>query len=381
MKNNITGKVPRYFEPYVNDCFHNCYAAVLQYMGLNPDIILADYLSFMYDQANDNIGVNYLYRLNTSVEFSEEELNTSLEFVYLPATVNFSSDLRDLNGIKCKNKVNINMYVEDDPNVAYSRLKELIDNGKPVITAVDLYYMRYHRAYMKEHGIHCVVITGYDEENNCFELFDKFRLSSSDFDGTLPMDEVNQGRVSDNPLPWGEMNKRPIRNLWMEICVDEAFSIDDDKLINVLKESYTRMAGKRNILGYKCGLDMLEAFEKDLMLKKEDKLDLTNIDWTRVYWYRAYLNISFKNIARNRKRFMVFVKEIDRLLPEDMVTEVCNCLEESSKHWEISANIALKMGIKKSLDLTDELVKHLSEIRRQESRVVERFEGYLSNLV
>ncbi len=375
MKNNLTAKVPRYFEPYVNDCFHNAYAAVLQYMGLNPRIILADYLSFLYDRDNENIGVNYLYRMNTSVEFTEEELNTSLEFVYLPATVSFSSDFINNNRIRYKDRVNINMYIEDDSNVAYSRLKELIDNGKPVVAAVDLYYMKYHRAYMKEHGIHCVVITGYDEENGCFELFDKFKLSSSDFDGILPIAEVNQGRVSDNPLSWGDMSKRPIRNLWMEICTDKAFNVNDEKLINVLRESCMRMTGSRNILGHKCGLDMLEAFEKDLLLKKEEVLDVT-----RIYWYRAYLNISFKNIARNRKRFMIFVKETGRLLPEHLVTEVCNCLEESSKLWDISASIALKMGIKKSLVLTGELVRQLSEIRRQESHLVERLDSYFNGL-
>ncbi len=378
MKNTLIGKVPRYFEPYVNDCFHNAYAAVLEYMGLNTRLILADYLSFMYDRASDNIGVNYLYRMNTSVEFTEEELNTSLEFVYLPATKNFSSPAEGISGeVRYKDRVNINMYIDDNPDMAYSRLKSLIDGGKPVIAAVDLYYMSYHRAYMKEHGLHCIVITGYNEKEGWFELFDKFRLSSSDFDGRISIMEVNQGRVSENPLALSNnILKRPVKNLWIEIYGENNFQISNEKLMNVLVESCSRMTGKKQVLGQECGLKALDSFISGLLLKKEKGLDNADINW-----YRNYLNMSFKNIARNRKRLMVFVNEISRLLPENLVQEVCRYLDESSKHWDISASIALKLGIKKSLDLTDELVKQLSEVRNLESCLVEELENYLNNKV
>lgn len=378
MKNTLIGKVPRYFEPYVNDCFHNAYAAVLEHMGLNTRLILAYYLSFMYDRASDNIGVNYLYRMNTSVEFTEEELNTSLEFVYLPATKIFSSSAEAITGeVRYKDRVNINMYIDDNPDMAYSRLKSLIDSGKPVIAAVDLYYMSYHRAYMKEHGLHCIVITGYNEREGWFELFDKFRLSSSDFDGRISIKEVNQGRVSENPLALSNnILKRPVKNLWIEIYAENNFQISNEKLMNILFESCSRMTGKKRVLGQECGLEALNSFMNGLLLKKEKGLDNADINW-----YRNYLNMSFKNIARNRKRLMVFVNEISRLLPENLVQEVCRYLDESSKHWDISASIALKLGIKKSLDLTDELVKQLSEVRNLESCLVEELENYLNNKV
>ncbi len=374
MKNNLTEKVPRYFEPYVNDCFHNAYAAVLEYMGLNTRLILADYLSFMYDPANGNIGVNYLYRMNTSVEFTEEELNTSMEFVYLPATKMYSGPAEGNNGeVRFKDRVNINMHIEDNPDMAYLRLKSLIDSGKPVIAAVDLYYMGYHRAYMKEHGLHCIVITDYDEKEGWFELFDKFKLSSSDFDGRISIAEVNQGRASENPLALSNnILKRPVRNLWVEVYAENNFQISNEKLMNILVESCCRMNGQKRILGRECGLKALDSLMNGLLLKKEKGLEHTDISW-----YRTYLNMSLKNIARSRKRFMVFINEISSLLPENLAQEVCRYLDESSKHWDISASVALKLGIKKSLALTDELVKQLSEVRSLESCLVEKLEKFL----
>lgn len=373
MSEEFNNGVPRYFEPHVNDCFHNAYSAVLLHMGLNPNLILADYLSFMYDSKNDYVGVNYFYRPNTSVEFTEEELNTSLEFVYLPPTTVYSPVAEKNREVRYKDRIHINMYIDDGPDLAYQRLKELLDKGVPVVAAVDLFYMNYHRAYKKEHGLHCVVFTGYNEREGYFELFDKYRLSSSDFDGRLPISEVNQGRMSDNPLPLGDMSqKRPVRNLWMEIKKDKDFKISNDKLMNILDESCKRMRGQKEVLGYKCGLDAIDIFCESLSAKKKEEFDNA-----KVHWYRVYLNGSLKNISRSRKRFVVFIKEISCFLPEQLVSELCVSLEDSSKHWDICSSICLKLGIRKSMEMTDDLIKQLQVIRELESGIVERLEGYL----
>ena len=108
------------------------------------------------------------------------------------------------------------------------------------------------------------------------------------------------------------------------------------------------------------------------MEKKNEKLDNE-----KVYWYRVYLNGSLKNISRSRKRFGVYIKEISSLLPEQLVTSLCVSLEESSKHWDICSSIALKLGIRKSLDMVDDLVSQLEIIREMENRIVEKLEGYL----
>ena len=72
MKKHFIDGVPRYFMPHVHDCFHNALAAQLLYTGYNVNLVLADYLCFMYDKENGYMGVNYLFKYFTSVQFSEK---------------------------------------------------------------------------------------------------------------------------------------------------------------------------------------------------------------------------------------------------------------------------------------------------------------------
>ncbi|HEX3029382.1 MAG TPA: BtrH N-terminal domain-containing protein [Clostridia bacterium] len=360
--------VPRYFAPHINDCFHNGYAAILSFLNQNPDIILADYLSFMYDIKTGFIGVTFYYRHSVSVEFSEEELNTSMEFVYLPGTTVFDPETISSKDFSTKEKVNINMFIHDDAEVAYSRLKELIDGGSPVMLVVDLYYMPFHRAYQKDHGLHCIVVTGYDEEEGTFDVFDKYRLSSSDFDGKLPMSVVRDGRISDNPLSNAMAGnyKRPIRNLWMEVNVNKDFNVDESKIFKVFSESCMRMTGSKKVLGDICGLAKLEEFRNDLLKKKE------TIDEKTLFYFRTYLNGSFKNIARQRKRFGVFINEVSAILPQSTVKEITDLITQSSTNWDICANVAYKFGITKSLSLIDDLYSRLGNIKEIEAEITKK---------
>jgi len=198
-KHSISG-VPRYFVPYVADCFQNAYGALVEYYNLDPDIILADYLSFMYDPDTGYIGLNFLHKPSKSFLFSEEELNTSLEYAYFPAVTCFGERIPEDAEQLPNDKVKISIYIEDNSQTAYERLKELIHLNIPVVIVVDLYHMRYHRAFQKEHGAHAVVVTGYNEEEGYVEHFDKYSLSSSDFDGVIPLKELMLARGSENCL-------------------------------------------------------------------------------------------------------------------------------------------------------------------------------------
>ncbi len=365
--------VPRYFEPFVNDCFHNAYATVLLHMGLDPHIILADYLSFLYDPQTEYIGVNYFHRYSTSVEFTEEELNTSLEFVYQPGTKVFEPSSFTQTNLRYQDKVQINMYIHEDQEVATSRLKELISDRQPVIAVVDLYHMPYHRAYQKEHGLHCVVITGYDEAEGCYELFDRYTLSSSDFDGKLPMNEVHAGRSSNNPVsnPMAGDFQRPIRNLWMEINVAPQFQITEAKIRSILAESCRRMYGETKILGHDCGFSRLEALRGRLQSKKA-----TSLDDYHLYLYKTYYNMFFKYIARSRQRFKAFINKVQDYLPENLIAESSQLLTDSAKHWDIAANVSLKLGIAKKIELIDDLDRHLQSISNVERQAIDKFYAF-----
>ncbi|MDP4094813.1 MAG: BtrH N-terminal domain-containing protein, partial [Bacillota bacterium] len=292
-KHFISG-VPRYFEPYVCDCFQNALSAQLSHMGQNPGLVLADYLSFMYSEGEGYLGVNYLFKPNTTVEFTEEELNTSLELVYFPLPVQYGTRKGDGNH---SDRITVNMYIENDEKKAFKYVKDLIDNDIPAVAAVDLFYMPYHRAWQKEHGLHYVVITGYDEENEFFELFDKYRLSSSDFDGRLSFEQIKLARSSDNPQNNALMGdyKRPLQNIWVQAVIKDGFKPGREKLGRIISESCKRLSGERKILGLSCGIDMLDVFKRDLQERKAEGIDAQN-----AYMFRTYYNEALKTIARSR---------------------------------------------------------------------------------
>lgn len=358
--------VPRFFEPYVSDCFHNALSAQLLYLGLNPNIILADYLSFLYDKETGYMGVNYLYKYNTSVEFSEKELNTSFEQAYFPVPEIYNNNISIHNNLSGDQLI-VKMYIENDSDCAYNRVKELIDQDIPVVAAVDLFYMKYHRAYQREHGLHYVVITGYNEEEGWYELFDKYKLSSSDFDGRLSIDEIREARASENPLNNAMMGEytRPIQNVWCELENYKDFQINKDRIIATLKESCSRMNSEKKVLDNQCGFEAINTLIRDFDSKKSDELSQKN-----QYMFKTYYNETFKTIARSRKRFRVFINELNDLIPQNIQNEISNLLEESSKHWDICANLSLKLGITKKIVLLDDIINQLKNVIEKEQTVI-----------
>ncbi len=359
--------VPRFFEPYVSDCFHNALTAQMLYLGLNPNIIMADYLSFLYDKETGYMGVNYMYKYNTSVEFSEKELNTSFEQAYFPIPEVYSKDNSIHKSHLSKDQLIVKMYIENDSDHAYSRVKELIDQGIPVVVAVDLFYIQYHRAYQKEHGLHYVVITGYNEEEGWYELFDKYKLSSSDFDGRLPIDEIKLARASQNPLNNAMMGeyKRPIQNVWCELENYKDFKIQNDKIIATIKESNSRMNSEKQVLGYQCGFEAINTLISDLGNKKAEELCEKS-----QYMFKTYYNETFKTIARSRKRYRIFINELNELVSQNVIAEISELLEESSKHWDICANLSLKLGITKKLTLIDDIINQLKKVVEKEQKII-----------
>ena len=356
--------VPRYFVPHTSDCFQNAYGAVVTHLGLNPDLILADYLSFMYEAETGYIGMNFLHKSSPSFEFTEEELNTSLEYAYLPAVTCFSMN-REVELKEVPNdKIRICIYFEDNQETAHKRLKQLVNSGIPVVVVVDLYYMNYHRAYGKEHGAHAVVVTGYNEEEGYVELFDKYSLSSSDFDGRIPLDEFKLGRASENPVGSGS---KPIRNMWMEISKSPNFFYNDQRWRSILEESCKRMLGEKDILGFKCGLNVIDSFRKDLLYKKSE-LPLEEV----LRMYRHYYNYAFKIIARSRSRFGIFLMQLKGKLPERLIEEAVINLDESARKWEVISNVSLRLSLTKNINAIENLCSQLEQIRDNESRAVER---------
>ncbi len=367
MSKHFIPNVPRYFEDYVNDCFSNSISSLLTFQNINAEIVFTDYISFIYEGDTGFIGANYLYRPLVVSYSTEEECNTSCEMIYMPQVTKYAC--RDT--LKLKNdKINIIRYIEEDYNVAYSRLKELIDNDIPTIVSVDLFYMHYHGAFNKKHGFHNIVITGYDEDENYYEAFDKFKLSKSNFDGKISMDEIKLGRtsVSENGNPLTGMDaKRPINCSWIEILVGDRFKMNDSTKLNIIRESCKRMLGEEKILNQDCGLKVLDRFKQDLLLKKEAEFD----DKT-TYYFKTYLNEFLKRLGRNRKRFKKFICELDHILEKETINKLAVDLSEAAMNWDICANLSYKLGVTKKIEIIDNMCNIIDEIIRIEKDIANK---------
>ncbi len=371
MSRHLILNTPKYFKPYVNDCFVNALAPELVRRELNPNLILADYLSFLYDRESGYIGNSTFIKPNDIVFTPEEMLNTQARFLYLHKPRFYLVD--DLSNMH-DDKINIVFYIENDSDRAYSRLRELIDNDIPVIVAVDLFHMPYHRAFEKAHGLHYVVITGYDEAEGYLELFDKYKISGSDFEGRLPIEQVKSARCSENPLSDPLMGDyhRPVKNLWAEVLVGKHFKITPADIRAILLESMLRMTGKTSILGNRCGLETLDLFSEDFLLKKAEGLNDKN-----AFLFRTYYNEAFKAMARSRKRFNMFITENSFLFPRELREELSNLLDDSSKCWDVAANLCYKLTISRKMEIVDSIGSQLKQLKDDETMFTRKLEQIL----
>ncbi len=376
MNRHFIPNVPKYFEPHVSDCFLNALSAELLRRKINPNLVLVDYLSFLYDREKGYIGNSYFYQYNDLLLVTEDMLNTQLHFIYQHKPKQYPVDYHENITSLHDKKINILFYTENDSDDAYLRLKELIDADTPVIIAIDLYYMSYHRAFGKEHGFHYIVITGYDEMEGCFELFDKFRHASCDFEGKLPIDEIKLARCVDVPVSNPLIGEyfRAISNLWTEVIIGSDFQISRDDVFAILKESCLRLKGQIEILGNQCGLEMMDLFIKDILLKKAEGLSDKNL-----FLFKTYFNEAFKKMSRSRKRFNLFIAENNELIPQELITDLSVYLYESVKNWEISANLCYKLAINKNLSIIDSIASQLMKIREVETMFTNKLDAYLAN--
>lgn len=374
MRKHTIANVSRYYDPDAHDCFHNVLLSLLLYKGLNINLVLADYLCFMYDSESGHIGLNYLEKPLHTVILTEEELNTSLEYVFSPTTAHYADYNTVINDCRYGDRVKIFRFYDDDNERAYMHLKDLIDRDEPAIIAVDLFYMKYHRAFQKEHGLHYVVVIGYDEDKGLIELFDKKFNTESDFDGSLPVEDIMWARCSDNPVvdPLLGEHKRPLRNVWAEVKTG-SFTVSGHKSMNIIRKSCSRMYGEEEVLGNKCGFEMVDRFRKDLLARTESGFDDSVLNLFRYY------TASLKTIARSRRRFRVFINELSPILPGSLIGEVSGMLEESSKCWDLCSNIACKFVIRKSRELARSIYEKSGISLECEKRAVDLLYTHLTN--
>jgi len=359
--------VPRYYEPYVCDCFTNAYGALLQHRKLDPAIGLADYLNFMYDPQIQQIGINFLHGYSDTVLFTEEELNSSMPFAYLPPTSVYDEAVAELPPGVTRDRVCIRQFVHDDPAVADARLQDKLRQGEPVSVVVNLHNIHYHRAYGTQHGIHALVVTGYDAAADEYLLFDKYAMSSSDFDGRLSKQELMTARNAlcdmSNPLV-GE-RARQVRHLWMELEADPELAFKEEQARVLMAGSLRRMKGEEQVLGVRCGFPALVLFCSDLAAKADQPFDERERFRFRFNYYNA-----LKSVGRQRKRFLAFLAAADEAYGWNTLAQTRDWLTAAALHWDIAANLSLKLGLTAKLPLLAELTAQIGLAHKMEQQFI-----------
>ncbi len=129
------------FEPFNKFLFKSCYyhhlLACYSFYGADPEILLSNYIT-LYSNSED----------------------TFKEYCVFD-----KRQLRKISGV----------YDEKltEPSDFAGEVISLIDNGTPIIAAVDTYYLPYRKNdYKKTHYLHYILIVGYDKESRKYDCID-----------------------------------------------------------------------------------------------------------------------------------------------------------------------------------------------------------------
>lgn len=358
--------VTQYYEWFVSDCFTNSIANVIIQAGLDVNVVLCDYFSFFYNYSTHSIGANYPLDFNIPVYLDEkwqEFINNSYKYLKFWPVIDID-DSYCFSKARDSGKINIHRYTSSSGKTAWNRTKQILDSGNMAVCAVDIYYMKYHRYYMKEHAIHYVNVTGYDEENNLVEIFDRYKTTGSDFEGEIDLEEFILARQSENPLElsYEGITGIAINNLWVEVNIPKDFSVEEEGRLAILKKSSAIMKGQGTDKTYLYGIPGFERFISDI--EKIDQIDV-DIRFYFVYHFRS----ACKNLQRNRARFSNFIENSRVISDEKLKRAVLKDLMLSSELWGMLSNIVYKYGVKQKEETFVNIIKNLKEIKAIEMRV------------
>ncbi|HEX6290607.1 MAG TPA: BtrH N-terminal domain-containing protein [Herpetosiphonaceae bacterium] len=176
-------------------CLQDCIATVLLYYGHDPILTMGASWEFYHDPA----------------QVSREEFYHPLP---RPTLAQSMMPFHPLTST---------WHQSDDPEAAWRDVKAMIAQQKPVIVAVDNFYMPIRPAYGDVHAAHLMVAFGFDDDADEVYLLES---TPPQFRGPLPVTQFLIARNSDNPIV-GERDffftGTPIKSRWLQLEIHEPF--------------------------------------------------------------------------------------------------------------------------------------------------------------
>ncbi len=181
-----------FLKEYDNFCIHNNVKQVLDYYGIENSWAFIDTV----------IGVN--------MSITDNDIN-KLDIKYNIDTASV------LDPFLSKVKAIIpNAY--QDEFADWDTIKEKVEKGIPVITMVDVFYLKYLPYYLQANAIHSVILCGYSDELQEVCVVDWYEPYF--YKGTLKYEDFMKARASENPKGMLVNSDFPILNKWIEIEKD-----------------------------------------------------------------------------------------------------------------------------------------------------------------
>lgn len=265
---------------------------------------------------------------------------------------------RRLNiSIKCKQSTSFERTTQ--------KIKKLVSSNTPVLTYVDMYYLKYLHMY-GHFGGHSVILFGYDDQNEVFYISDRDNNDvsvntpkgdiHSDYH-LVPYDQFKNARSSKNK-PY------PTNNKYLEIDFTNYCEVNNSILKKSILEVCNNMLSNVTQMN---GVNGIRKFSKEI--KKWDKLDPKT-------FHNTCINNFFQIDAGGgtgggifRKMYGQFLIESGNLLDNDIVRECGKKLIQVSYDWDkLSINLFQLGKSRSKLTLLD-LSKSIQIIASKEEYI------------
>ncbi|HZO74141.1 MAG TPA: BtrH N-terminal domain-containing protein [Ktedonobacteraceae bacterium] len=175
-------------------CLQCCMASVMHYYGRDPILTLGAVWDFYY---------------------SPEDLRK--EEFYSPCRWSGLAE-----SLLPYHPVTSRWHQPDDPEVGWLQVKEVVQNGSPVIVAVDNFYLPFRPAYQDIHAGHLILVYGFDEETDQVYVLDSMPPA---FIGPIALTDLKASRSSLNPADERDyfFSNAPVANRWLELNIEAPF--------------------------------------------------------------------------------------------------------------------------------------------------------------
>jgi hypothetical protein len=325
---NIFNTKPSYYKEYESFCFQNCLRQVLEYYGVeNAALYINSALSFVLESNNS-------YPNGFKIKYNEHSCST------LP---------------KYGDKVR-RLYYDDDKNGedVWIINKQKIDEGIPIITGVDVFYLPYQTYYNNSHGIHTLILCGYSELEDFINIIDWYEPWF--FKGVINKKEFISARSSTNPQGEGVYSGTPIRNNWAEI---DTYGWESNPVeliyqtIDLSIEQYYNNAfvDDQNVM------QGINAIKRLYEIVLENKVKIPE---ERSKFLKDLHNTLFVALKR-QKLFKLYLELSTQWVKINSIISAINQMKEVIEKWDLILMYILKASISKLDGTYDKVLNNMIE--------------------